>query len=148
MRAVFLAAILPKTGPEVICLYPEDILTKEEIEELSMICMPMGSIEGDFSSVVFNGFQVAGYLTSTPPIDKNLDPRDTIVSIGFLLDIYTNPIPYRNLLIDFVIKCSNDESFTLNNLRKIIPDLLELKNSNSVIISINQELSCELQLDN
>ena len=124
MRAVFLAAIIPKTGPEVIVLYPEDTLSKDEIEELSLICMPMGSTEGDFASIVFNGYQVAGYLTSTPPIDENLDPRDTIVSIGFLLDTYTDPTPYRNLLMDFVIKCSTNESFTLPTLERIIPEFL------------------------
>ncbi|OLS31884.1 MAG: hypothetical protein HeimAB125_14460 [Candidatus Heimdallarchaeota archaeon AB_125] len=148
MRAVFLAAIIPKTGPEVIVLYPEDTLSKDEIEELSLICMPMGSTEGDFASIVFNGYQVAGYLTSTPPIDENLDPRDTIVSIGFLLDTYTDPTPYRNLLMDFVIKCSTNESFTLPTLERIIPEFLELKDYKNIIISLNDVMSCELSLEN
>jgi len=147
MRAVFLAAIIPKTGPEVIVLYPEDTLSKDEIEELSLICMPMGSTEGDFASIVFNGYQVAGYLTSTPPIDENLDPRDTIVSIGFLLDTYTDPTPYRNLLMDFVIKCSTNESFTLPTLERIIPEFLELKDYKIIIISLNDVMSCELSLE-
>ena len=147
MRAVFLAAIIPKTGPEVIVLYPEDTLSKDEIEELSLICMPMGSTEGDFASIVFNGYQVAGYLTSTPPIDENLDPRDTIVSIGFLLDTYTDPTPYRNLLMDFVIKCSTNESFTLPTLERIIPEFLELKDYKNIIISLNDVMSCELSLE-
>jgi len=146
MRAVFLAAIIPKTGPEVICLLPEDTLTKEEIEELSLICMPMGSTEGDFASIVFNGYQVAGYLTSTPPIDENLDSRDTIVSIGFLLDTYTNPTPYRDLLLEFVSKCSNNESFTLSALERILPEFLQFKESKNVTINLNEKLICELSL--
>ncbi|MCE7742819.1 MAG: hypothetical protein GOP50_10230 [Candidatus Heimdallarchaeota archaeon] len=146
MRAVFLAAIIPKTGPEVVLLHPEDFLSKDEFEELSLKCMPMGSKEGDFSSVVFNGYQVAGFLTSTPPIDEQLDPRDTIVSIGFLLDTYTNPIPYRNLLMDFVAKCGKDESFNLSTLKEVIPEFLRLKDEKDIRIKMKDELVCELSL--
>ncbi|MHA1197812.1 MAG: hypothetical protein ACTSQF_00445 [Candidatus Heimdallarchaeaceae archaeon] len=146
MRAVFLAAIIPKTGPEVVLLHPEDFLSEEEIEELSLKCMPMGSKEGDFSSIIFNGYQVAGYLSSTPPIDDQLDPRDTIVSIGFLLDTYTNPTPYRNLLIDFVDKCNKDESFNLQTLKEVIPQFLKLKDEKEITVKMHDDLTCELSL--
>ena len=146
MRAVFLAAIIPKKGPEVVSLHPEGFLSEKEIDELSMICMPIGSQEGDFASVVFNGYQVAGYLTSTPPIDIKLDPRDTIVSIGFLLDIYTDPTPYRDLLIDFVNKCSKEESFTLSMLEKIVSEFLRLKDEEEINIKLDN-LVCNLTLN-
>ncbi len=148
MRAVFLAAILPKKGPEVIILHPESILSSDEMIELSLKCMPMGSKENDFSSIVFNNFQVAGYLTSTPPIDKKADPRDTMVSIGFLLDIYTNPIPYRDLLIEFVSKCGKSESFNLPTLKKIIPEFFKLKEQRNIQITLSEKLTCELILNN
>jgi hypothetical protein len=146
MRAVFLAAIIPKKGPEVLSLHPEGFLSEEEIDELSLKCMPIGSKEGDFASVVFNGYQVAGFLTSTPPIDIKLDPRDTIVSIGFLLDTYTNPTPYRDLLIDFVCKCSEEESFTLSTLMKIIPEFLRFKEEKEIEIKV-ENLACNLILN-
>ena len=147
MQAVFLAAIIPKTGPEVVILYPEKFLSNDEVEELSLVCMPSGSTEGDFSSIVFNGYQVAGFLASTPPIDRELDSRDTIVSIGFLLDVYTNPIPYRNLLIDFVAKCSKNEFFTLDILKKIIPEFYKLKDNSNIEIRLSKEVICELSLE-
>ncbi len=146
MRAAFLAAVIPKTGPEVILLHPEETLSKNEIAQLSLICMPMGSKEGDFASIIFNGYQVAGYLTSTPPIDLTLDPRDTIVSIGFLLDTYTDPTPYRDVLIEFVNKCGKTDSFTLSNLKEILPRFLALKEEKNVIINLDNETSCELSL--
>ena len=147
MRAVFLAAIIPKTGPEIVSLYPEGFISEDDFEELSLRCMPIGSQEGDFAAVIFNGYQVAGFLTSTPPIDVNLDPRDTIVSIGFLLDTYTNPTPYRDLLIDFVNKCSSTESFTLTTLKKILPEFLKLKEEKEIVVKLDDNVSCKLILN-
>ncbi len=147
MRAVFLAAIMPKIGPEIVSLHPEGFLSEDEFEELSQKCMPMASKEGDFASIIFNGYQVAGYLASIPPIDTTLDPRDTIVSIGFILDNYTNPTPYRNLLMDFVSKCGKDESFNLSTLKKIIPRFLKLKDEKDITIKINKKLSFKFSLD-
>ena len=148
MYAVFLAAIMPKKGPEVVTLYPEGVLSNNEIEELSLKCMPLGSNEGDFSSIVFSSYQVAGILTTTPPIDKNIEPRDTMISIGFLLGNYTNPTPYRNFLIDFVSKCEKHESFNLSTLKKIIPEFFKLKNQREILISLDKDFICELKLGN
>jgi len=148
MRAVFLAAIIPKTGPEIVSLHPEGFLSEDEFEELSLKCMPIASKEGDFSSIVFNGYQVAGYLASTPPIDVEQDSRDTIVSIGFILDTYANPIPYRNMLVEFVDKCSNRDGFTLTNLKKIIPEFLRFKDEEKITIKLDEDFVCELSLSN
>ena len=147
MRAVFLAAMIPKTGPEVVELLPEGFLSKEEFEDLSLRCMPIGSQEGDFASVVFNGFQVASILTSTPPIDVKLDARDTMVSIGFLLDTYTNPIPYRELLIEFVSKCAKKKTVTLSALKEILPIFLKLKDEKEISFDIGDNLSFNLVLN-
>ena len=112
-----------------------------------LFCNMGGAFAGAaFASVVFNGYQVAGYLTSTPPIDIKLDPRDTIVSIGFLLDIYTDPTPYRDLLIDFVNKCSKEESFTLSMLEKIVSEFLRLKDEEEINIKLDN-LVCNLTLN-
>ena len=147
MRAVFLAAMMPKKGPEVVSLYPEGFLSKDEFEELSLKCMPIASKEGDFASIVFNGYQVAGYLSSTPPIDTQLDSRDTIVSIGFILDTYTDPTPYRDVLVDFVEKCNNNEAFTLENLQKILPNFLRLKEEKNIELKLSEGFSCQLSLN-
>ena len=146
MHAVFLSAIFPKTGPYVIAIYPEDILTEDERVELSLKCMPMGGKEGDFSSIVFKEYQVAAYLTTTAPIDEEIDSRDTIVSIGFLLNTYTNPIPYRNLLLDFVKKCKKDDSFNLSNLEKVLPEFIKLKTKRKIKITLDGVLFCEFKL--
>jgi len=146
MHAVYLAAMLPKEGPTVIALYPEDTISFDEKFELSLKCMPMGGKEGDFSSIIFKDFQAVSYLTTTSPIDDKTDPRDTIVSIGFLLDVYSNPMPYKDLLAEFVSKCKKGVSFNLSNLERIIPEFLKLKSQKKIIISLDEKSSYEFEL--
>ncbi len=146
MHAVYLVAILPQEGPTVVALYPENIISFDEKFELSTKCMPMGGKEGDFSAIIFKDFQAVSYLTTTHPIDEKADPRDTIVSIGFLLHVYSNPIPYKDLLVEFVSKCKKSVSFNLSNLERIIPEFLKLKTQKKIIISLDKKSSCELEL--
>ena len=146
MHAVYLVAILPQEGPTVIALYPENIISFDEKFELLTKCMPMGGKEGDFSSIIFKDFQAVSYLTTTPPIDKKSDPRDTIVSIGFLLDVDSNPMPYKDLLVEFVSKCKKSVSFNLSNLERIIPEFLKLKSQKKITISLDEKSTYELKL--
>ncbi len=146
MHAVYISAILPQKGPTIVAICPEDLLSFDDTFELSLKCMPMGGKEGDFSSILFKDFQAVSYLTSTPIIDEKIDSRETITSIGFLLDVFTNPIPYKDLLAEFVSKCKNNESFNLSNLEKIIPQFLKLKTQNKITISLDGESSCKFEL--
>jgi hypothetical protein len=151
MKAVFITAIFPVEGPKIIAVYPEDLLSFDEKFELSLKCMPMGGKEGDFSSIMFKDYQVCSLLDTVVPIDKEKDPRDTIISIGFLLEKLTNPIPYRNLLNTFISECKKNNMFNLKILEKIFPRFIKLKEKKTITIPFSDshriKFSLKTELD-
>ncbi len=146
MKAVFIASMVPVQGPTIISLNPDDYLSNKEKEEVALISMPVGGKEGEFCSVSLNNYHACSILTVLPPIDEELDTRDTPTSIGFLLDPYENPIPYKNLIEDFIEKCKTHGIFTLDFLKKAHPELFKLQNSTSIKIPFGESSSFNISI--
>lgn len=146
MKAVFIATMLPVQGPTIISLSPDDYLSNKEKEEVALSSMPVGGKEGEFCSVALNNYHTCCILTVLPPIDEELDSRDTPTSIGFLLDPYENPIPYKKLIEDFIEKCKTHGIFTLDFLKKALPELFKLQNSNSINIHYGKSSSFDISI--
>ena len=146
MKAVFIATMVPVQGPTIISLKPDDYLSNKEKKEVALISMPVGGKEGEFCSVALNNYHTCCILVVLPPIDEELDSRDTPTSIGFLLDPYENPIPYKNLLEDFIEKSKTHGIFTLDFLKNVLPELFKLKNSSSINIPYGKSSSFNISI--
>ncbi len=96
MKGAFLVG-LTTTGIKMLVLHPPDLLPKHLQDEFAKKSMPIGAEEGDFITVVMEGYQAATMMMKVDSFEQE-DTRSTMLGLGVILHEADNPTMYRKML--------------------------------------------------
>ncbi len=123
-KAVYLAA-LTKKGPEILTVQPNLNISPSTLQELAFKSIPLRGKDGDFLSVSIPKYQAACIVNQVPSFKESMDERDTYVVFGLLLEENSNPIPYKNILLQIAKTCKKNNMMTYPVLKRITSHLFK-----------------------
>ncbi len=145
MKGVFLVG-LTTTGIRMLTLHPPDLLSDQLQDEIARKSMSIGAEEGDFITVVLEGYQAATMMIQVNSFEEK-DRRKTMMGLGVILHEADNPTIYRNMLRQIIHHYRQMNLLKHESLMKL-PKLLfeafkrprfQLRISNGMEISIELE---------
>lgn len=126
-KAVFLTG-LTKIGNEILEFFPEIDYCEDLDKELCLKSMPMGGKDGDSIVTKIDNQQAVCIMRSIPDIEDSQNLHSMFVSLGLLIPLRVNPIPYQDILTKLTDTCKENGMLNKETLTRIVPNLYHVLN--------------------
>ncbi|MBD3193039.1 MAG: hypothetical protein GF308_20550 [Candidatus Heimdallarchaeota archaeon] len=124
--------------------YPDDVLPKEILNEVTIKSMPLGAKEGDFTSTVLKSDQaISGYVFALP----SNTGRDNIASIVAVFNSTNyNANIIRKVFSVAIMELKNQDSVSLEILSTILPEIYKGLKKGRINIKISSVVTIEVNI--
>ncbi len=126
-RAVFLTG-MTDIGNELLHFYPEVKIGETINRDICLKSMPMACEDGDMLVTHIGNLQAVCVTRLIPSFEKNSFKDKIYASLGLLIPIETNPIPYYKIIQKILKKFESKGNLNKEMLVKIVPALYDVIN--------------------
>ncbi len=126
-RAVFLTG-MTDFGNELLYFYPEVTISEKIDHDLCLKTMPMACQDGDMLITRIGDLNAVTVTRLIPCFEKNNYKKETFATLGILIPMDINPIPYYKMIANLLTKFSENGNLNKETLIDSIPKLYKTLN--------------------
>ncbi|XKL63117.1 hypothetical protein PGB90_005481 [Kerria lacca] len=145
IRCIFVCEFHPTAGPKIICQVPEDYMSKDDFESVSVYIIPKAELFGNVITITVFGFKILGFPTRID--DKKYARNAYYFNLCFVFDAWARSVHYEPIvkkLTDFLIPMEIENTFLsqLTHSRKHQEHLVNMLSQ--VMNDLNTQKLCVL----
>ncbi|OLS31228.1 MAG: hypothetical protein HeimAB125_16690 [Candidatus Heimdallarchaeota archaeon AB_125] len=126
-RAVFLTGITD-FGNELLYFYPEVKISEQIDHDLCLKTIPMACQDGDMLITRIGDLNAVTVTRLIPCFEKNNHKKETFASLGILIPLDVNPIPYYKMLANLLSRFEQEGKLNKEALVNCVPKLYKTIN--------------------
>ncbi|KAK7601872.1 hypothetical protein V9T40_009313 [Parthenolecanium corni] len=135
IRCIFLCEFHPTAGPKIVCQVPEDYMSKDDFESVSVYIIPKAQLFKNVITITVFGFKILGFPTR---IDDKVYARNAYCfNLCFVFDAWARSVHYEN-----IVKKLTDFLMSLEITCRFISQLANNKsNGTQLVTMLNQVMN-------
>ena len=127
VKAVFLTG-MTNLGNELLYFYPEIMISEQINHDLCLKTIPMACEDGDMLITRISDLQAVTITKLLPSFEIDAFREETYASLGLLISLDTNPIPFYKFLEKFLTRFKEEGKLTKDILIASIPKIYQYFN--------------------
>lgn len=112
IRCIFLSEFHPTAGPKIVCQVPDNYISKDTFESVSVYIIPKAQLQRSMLTVTVLGFKILGFPVRID--DKKYARNAYYFNLCFVCDAWARTVQYESVvrkLSDYLVAMELESSF-------------------------------------